>query len=317
MLSRLLVFLFLFISLSGCAARSSLTWTSITPYSGQKDHTAELDDWNNLQELRQNTRVAVYLEDGRRTVQNFRGSTDSQVLLDVAAVERDSIAAIIVVPEDRQLNGVLIGSGIGAAFAFAITAPESDFTSGGIAMFSLMGAGAGAGIGALLDAGITTPEKPIYMRKNLEPEATSKHWKLNIDAAAVHGWVLKREVQLMLRDGTYFKGKVVRGDAQNIQLAVKDSSEESFKNREIGISPDRISTIIYRENLGGNSLASSMGGGIAGGLIGLMTGATISGAANEGLGAAVAGSLGAAGGTITGFALAEHYNWREVTLVVK
>jgi hypothetical protein len=270
-----------------------------------------------VREIVPGTRVAVYLENGGRMAQIFTGASATELFLDVGAFPRDQVVAVATAPADRLLNGVLTGAGIGAGVGLGYAAALSDGnlsrTSAGIG--SVYGVAAGAGIGALLDAGIATRERPLYLRGSASPPSGAfRHWQFDVRVPAVHRWISGRNVELMLRDGTYVKGRVLRGDSGAIRIAARKASDKTYAGRETEISTDRISTVYYRERIGGNRFAATLGGALAG----LFSGLLIGGSDSESeTGVIVGAGLGLVFGTGTGLGVAEHYNLREFTLRVK
>ncbi len=195
----------------------------------------------------------------------------------------------------------------------ATTAPVEDFAEGAWVIFGMIGSAGGAAIGGLLDAGMATPEKIIYA---LEPQTvSSRRWKLTVPPEEVFNWIWNRKVDLMLKDGTYIRGQVEKGDQQSIVMRVSDASLDSLKGGQ-QIPSTSISTVVYREKLDGSTAAAAVGGGLAGMFLGAIGGLASSDASNEGPRSAGGGIAGGLAGTLTGLVLSER-NWREITLIVK
>ena len=304
---------------SGCAGRRRPVFRTplapaIFPQALSPDAA---DPWSRVREVAQGTRVAVYLENGGRMVQIFTGASATELFLDIGAFPRDQVVALATAPVDRLLNGVLVGAGIGTGvgLGYAAALSDSDLSRTAAGIGSVYGSAAGAGIGALLDAGIATRERPLYLRGSSSPPSGAlRHWQFDVGAPTMHRWISGRKVDLMLRDGTYVKGRVLRGDSGTIRIAARKASDKGYAGRESEIPTDQISTVYYRERIGGNRFAASLGGALAGLFSGLLIGGSDSGSET---GVIIGGGLGLVLGTGTGLGLAEHYNLREFTLKVK
>jgi hypothetical protein len=303
---------------SGCAVMRPASVKPRAPASSPQAFAPDAaDPWSRVREVLPGTRVAVYLENGGRMVQILTGASATELFLDVGAFPRDQIVALATAPADRLLNGVLAGAGIGAGvgvgYAAALSDSELSRTATGIG--AIYGMSAGAGIGALLDSGIATRERPLYLRGNASPPSgATRHWQFDVRALTLHRWISGRNVELMLRDGTYVKGKVLRGESSLIRIAARKASDKTYAGRETEIPTDRISTVFYRERIGGNRFAATLGGALAGLFSGLLLGGSDSASP---AGVVIGGGLGLVLGTGTGLGLSEHYNLREVTLNVK
>ena len=226
-----------------------------------------IDDWDNLRQLKPETRVAVYLENGSRMVQTFRAVSDSQLVLDINGIDRDRVAAVAIPTDDRLRDGVLVGSSLGAGVGLGWGAAfneDADLSAAVVTAGLLYGLGIGAGVGTLLDSGMATPEKPLYMRGGIgQALRPARNWTMKVPRRQLSRWIAGRKVELMLRDGTYLKGKAIEGTDQEIEVAVTGASDESRRGRRT-IRTELISTVAYRENIGGNRLAATIGGGLGG-----------------------------------------------------
>lgn len=306
----------------GCAARKDWDWAaqySAIPRASQNPAPERtLADWDSLEQLKPGSRVAVYLENGGKMIQKFQGFDPERVVLDIDGVPREKIVAVAEAPEDKPLNGVLIGIGsgvgVGLGSAAAFHAEEGGDFGPIAAWLSIYGVMGGAGSGALLDAGMATPEKPVFMRGNSGPAREWKRWTLHVPALQVLGWVSGRKVELMLQDGTYVQGKVVGGKNGTLRVDVDDSSRKDYEDRILEFTADQLGAITYRERTGGNRASAGFGGGIAGFFIGGALGMPFSDAADE-TGIVLGFGGGSILGTLIGLGLAEHYGAREITLV--
>ena len=278
------------------------------------------DSWNELRKLAPGMRVAVYLENGGRMVQKFQSVSDAEVVLDIGAVKRQEVVAVAVAPDDRLLNGVLtgaaIGVGVGLGYARAFT-DDGDFSGTAAAVGIVYGLAGGSGIGALLDAGTATRERPVYLRAAPATLSGTKHWKLEIPGAQLHNWISGRKVELMLRDGSYLKGRAVAGNERIVRVAVGDASDRSLRGQQAEIPVDRVGAVYYRFRIGGNRFAATLGGALTGLFTGTLLGGSIHYDQADETGLVVGAGLGLILGASTGLGLAEYYNVQEITLLVK
>jgi hypothetical protein len=311
---------------SGCAARipaevlSPMSIAGAAPAQSQPDGPPEM--WRELRKLAPGTRVAVYLENGGRMVQTLRSVTDDEIVLDVGSFRRREVVVVAAAPTDRLLNGVLTGAAIGIGVGLGYVAAfrdDGDFSGASAAGGAIYGLAVGSGFGAMLDAGTATPDRPIYLRSSPAPAAGGRHWKLEIPAAHLHGWITGRKVELMLRDGTYLKGRAATGDEQSVRIAVSGSSNRSLRGREADIPASQVSTVYYRVRIGGNRFAAGLGGALTGILTGVLLGAFHDNdqGGQHPIGIVIGGGLGVLLGSTTGLGVAEHYNLQEITLLVK
>lgn len=255
-------------------------------------------------------RVAIYLDDGRRLESAVPDRIRLSAVLRNGGLASDRVVAVAAVPRDRLLDGVLVGMGAGAAISqgFGAAVDDSDLSAGLRAVGAAYGLAIGAGLGAMLDAGIAKPEKLVYARSaGLSTASGSRRWNLALPPGGLAGWLRGRKVDLMLRDGTALSGKVVGGDERSVEL--------SRRGRSTSIESAAVSTVIYRENVGGNRFAAALGGGLTGVVNGVMLGGLTDD--DDAAGIVVGGAVGTLVGTAVGFGLAQHENWREVTLTIR
>ena len=302
----------------GCSMRSGLDhWSVPEPAATtpEPEWDGAPEEWKALNRLKRGTRVAVYRKDGRVSRESIRYATPQEILLESHSVPREDVLAVARVPKDSAWDGTAIGLGIGAALGLA-TGVAADATEDVDPLpMTIWGALWGAGPGALLDAGIAKKEEMVYRR---EPETLSvpDDWTFTVTPNNVARWVTGRKIDLMLADATYFSGKVVQGDGDEIEVEVKDSSREDKKGTRTRIRTGAISTINFTENRGGNLAVAAVGGALAGLLMGGTWG-SLAEFPNEGIGTVMAGGLGAVVGASVGGGLAYHNKRREVTLVVQ
>ena len=311
--------LLLILANTGCAGRRMNIGLPDAPtQSGTPPDSGTVGSWENLQQLKPGNRIAVYLENGGRMVQRFMAVTESNLILDINGVEREKVVAVALVPDDRLRDGVLAGSGIGAGIGIGIgaafTEDGDEFSAAAVTAGLVYGFGIGAGVGTLLDSGLATRERGLYFRGGTgRPLSPARNWTLKIPRHQLFRWIEGRKLHLMLRDAAYLKGKVINGTESEIEFDVTDASEKSYRGR-IRISTDHISTVAYRENIGGNRLAAAIGGGLGGFFSGALLGAADQDSAH---GFVIGTGVGTLVGSLVGLGLAEHYNWREVMLIVQ
>jgi hypothetical protein len=274
--------------------------------------------WPGLDQVKAGDTIAIYLQNGRRFEHHLRGP-DARVDLDMNGIRQEHVVAISQVRRDRLLDGVLTGmaAGTGVAMGYGKALSDNDFSGTVAAVAALYGIAGGAGIGALLDAGFASPEKPLYVRPSPGLVASSqKRWNLPVSAADLTHWVAGREVELMLKNGTWIKARVQGGDSLTLQLDVRDSSDKSRKGKNVTLAAEDVGAAAFRENIGGNRASASVGGA----LMGFFTAALLAGAYGDAADEkplVIGAGLGLVLGTVTGLGLAEHHNWREVTLSVR
>jgi hypothetical protein len=312
--------LLLILASTGCAGRlMNIGLPEVPTQPGTPPDSGTLGSWENLQQLKPGSRIAVYLENGGRMVQRFMAVTESRLALDINGVEREKVVAVALVPDDRLRDGVLAGSGIGAGIGIGLgasfTEDADELSAAAVTAGLVYGFGIGAGVGTLLDSGLATRERALYFRGGTgKPLTPARTWTLKIPRHQLFRWIEGRRLHIMLRDAAYLKGKVIHGTEREIEFQVTDASEKHHRGRRIRISTDHISTVAYRENIGGNRLAAAIGGGLGGFFSGALLGAADQDSAH---GFVIGTGVGTLVGSMIGLGLAEHYNWREVMLIVE
>jgi len=314
MIVRLWALALITISMAGCSYRAPARW-NLQPVTPAAAAASRVDDWNTLGLIARDTAVEVHLDNGSRTVQRFRGFTATQIDLETGSIERPRVAAVVIVARDRFLNGVLIGATTGLAPGLVLaTAPRSDIDPDFLAVSIAYSSAVGAGLGALFDGGLATPPRVVYLKgDNGSPLEKRDNWTVEVRPDRLIGWVQSRVVEMMLRDGVYLKGRVAAGDERSLTLEVRDSSDSKLKGRLLTVGVERIGTVAFRENIGGNRLAA----GLAGGISGFFLGSTAGIVSESGPAAVVGASLGILLGTGTMLAVAQERNGREVMLVIR
>jgi len=120
----------------------------------------------------------------------------------------------------------------------------------------------------------------------------------------------------MLRDGTYVRGKVLNGTETSLDMEVQESSRQKLQGNA-SVETAEVATVIFRQKLGGSTVAAATGGAISGFWAGALAALGASDNANEGPAIAVAAVGGALGGLSLAAAGISHMNTREITLVVE
>jgi hypothetical protein len=313
--------LLLILAGTGCAGRLMKIGLPDAPTQpATPPDSSTLGSWENLQHLKPGSRIAVYLENGGRMVQRFLAVNESRLVLDINGVERDRVVAVALAPDDRLRDGVLAGSGIGAGIGIGMgavfTEDGDELSAAAVTAGLVYGLGIGAGVGTLLDSGLATRERALYVRGGAgKPLTPARTWTLKIPRHQLFRWIEGRKLDLMLHDAAYLKGKVIHGTEHEIEFQVADASEKSYRGRRIQISTDRISTVAYRENIGGNRLAAAIGGGLGGFFSGALLGASADQDSAHGL--VIGTGVGTLVGSMVGLGLAEQFNWREVMLIIQ
>ncbi len=134
------------------------------------------------------------------------------------------------------------------------------------------------------------------------PAAAARNNNYSIDADSLGGVVLGHAIQLMMSDGTYVEGKVIRATREYITLKVKRVEPEGhFQGREVTIGTSAIS-VVHMSKSGPAAVPIALGvlGGFAGGSAAAFASESMSSAA-----AAVTATLvgvvgGATGGALLG-----------------
>lgn len=310
---RLYALALITIAMAGCSHRSPARW-NVQPDIPAAVVASRVDDWNSLGLVAHDTPVEVHLDNGSRSVQRFRGFSASQIDLETGSIERPRVAAVVIVARDRLLNGALIGAATGAATGVVLAAAYSDSDLELGASSAVFSSAVGAGLGALFDGGLATPGRAVYLKgDNGSPLEKRDNWTVEVRPDRLIGWVQGRVVEMMLRDGVYLKGRIAAGDERSLTLEVRDSSDSKLKGRLLTVTVERIGTVAFRENIGGNRLAA----GLAGGISGFFLGSTAGIVSESGAAAVVGASLGILLGTGTMLAVAQGRNGREVMLVIR
>ena len=298
--------------LSGCAAKHMPDWSSAPVPRGPSQHMGE---WESLQQLDRGERVAVYQKDGRVIREAFLYVPAAEIFLESHSVSRGDVVAVTRVPNDPNWDGTLMGLGIGAALGAVTGAVANDVDDVDPLSMALWGLILGPGPGALLDVGIAKREKLLFRREH-GSQSVRDEWTFSILPSQVSGWILSREIHLMLADGSYFEGKALQGNAHEVELAVRDSSQENRKGTQMRIPTSSISTVSFKEERGGHFIPAAVGGGLASFLLGGIW-MSLAEFPNEGTGTAMSAGAGALLGAIVGGTLADRRKWREITLLVR
>jgi hypothetical protein len=269
--------------------------------------------WENLEGVASRERLIVYLKDGIRLDDRYAGVEPDGLLLESGRYERTVIAAITPAPENLRAEGATIGAALGMGALFALASSRGDFTTAGRLAVGALGAGVGAASGALMGMGWAKSREPLYV-EGVVSDSGKRRWRIRVEPEHLAGWISNRTVHLMLRDGGHFNGKVLGGDAGSIRIQVAESSEDLQRGRSVEFATDRISTVVFRERVGGEPGTAAFGGGLAGFFVGIGAGAAISsdGATWPTVGAGVGAALGSAAAA----GVARDRNWREITLLV-
>ena len=134
------------------------------------------------------------------------------------------------------------------------------------------------------------------------PAAAARNNNYSIDADSLGSVVLGHSIELMMSDGTYVKGKVIRATREDITLKVKRVEPKGhFQGREVTIGTSAIS-VVHMPRSGPAAVPIALGvlGGFAGGSAAAFASESMSSAA-----AAVTATLvgvvgGATGGALLG-----------------
>jgi hypothetical protein len=94
---------------------------------------------------------------------------------------------------------------------------------------------------------------------------------LQVSADTLGSVVLGENIKLMMRDGTYVEGKVIRAGREEIVMQVKKSEPKGrVHGPEAGLATSDIATVHMRKN---GSVAAPVALGVLGGIAGLFAGA--------------------------------------------
>jgi hypothetical protein len=134
------------------------------------------------------------------------------------------------------------------------------------------------------------------------PAAAARNNSYSIDAYSLGGVVLGQKIRLMMSDGTYVEGKVIRATREDITLKVKRVEPKGhLQGREVTIGTSAIS-VVHMSKSGPAAVPIALGvlGGFAGGSAAAFAGENMTSAA-----AAVTATLvgvvgGATGGALLG-----------------
>lgn len=121
---------------------------------------------------------------------------------------------------------------------------------------------------------------------------------LQVSADTLGSTVLGENVKLMMRDGTYVEGKVIRAGREEIVMQVKKSEPRGrVKGAEAALKTSDIATLVMKKN---GSVAAPVALGIVGGILGLI-GGSYAGYRTDSAPIMLVGMLGgAAGGAALG-----------------
>ncbi len=275
---------------------------------------AQTDSWQALSEVKPEAPLLIYLKNGGRMKQRFISYDQSRLVTDIGEIARKDIAAISLFRPERLWDGTLRGGAIGTGALLIPLAAYGDGTDGA-AGAAVIGFLAGAGLGALFDAGVAKPDKPVFVDSPQSESASTRRWSLKVPHENLAGWLRHQRVQLMLKDGTYVRGTVVKGTETSLEIDVRESSRQGLHGNA-SVNTTEIGTVIFRQKLGGSTAAAAAGGAISGFWLGAVAG--VGNGDSESGPRIIVGALGGAlaGGLLSGFGIS-HMNTREITLVVE
>ncbi|RPI20287.1 MAG: hypothetical protein EHM61_27385 [Acidobacteria bacterium] len=289
-----------------------------SPQSEVRFDSASPASWAALSSLPSGTPVIIYLKNGARRQETLLRVTDLEIVTHVGPIRASDIAAISHFRPERLWDGALRGAGIGIATGSIIAASAEDTQGGAWAVSTVFGSLAGAGFGALFDSAVAKPDKQIFL--DAPPGSARpgiRHWTLKVRPEDLSAWTLGKTVHVMLKDGTYLRGKVTSGNESSILIALREASDRPKEKEGRTVSVSEVGTVIVREKLGGSTAAAGVGGGLAGFWGGAAAGAFSSDGSDEGQRALLGACLGGLIGTTTAIAGTDRLNWREITLVVQ
>lgn len=139
---------------------------------------------------------------------------------------------------------------------------------------------------------------------------------MRMAAACLVFWLRGKPVHMMLKDGTYLRGKVTDGNEAAVVVALKESSDGSEKS-ERTVSVHEVGTVIVREKIGGSIAAAGVAGGLLGFCGGVVAGAVSGNGNDPGPRVLLGAGLGLLVGTTASILGTDHFNWREITLIVE
>jgi len=289
-----------------------------SPQSQSRLDTASAAAWQELSSLPAGTPLVIYLKNGARRQESLVRVTGQELVTHVGPIQASDIAAVSLFRKERLWDGTLRGSGIGVGITSIITASVADKGEDAWAAATVFGLAVGAGFGALFDAAVAMPDKQVFL--DAPPGSARsgvRHWTLRVRPEHLSAWVLEKTVHIMLKDGTYLRGKVRGGNEGSIMLAVREASDGSTGKEDRMIPASDVGTVIVREKIGGSVAAAAVGGVLAGLWGGAALGALSADAANKGPGALLGAGLGTLVVTTGAVGGTDHLNWREITLIVQ
>ncbi len=121
---------------------------------------------------------------------------------------------------------------------------------------------------------------------------------LQVSADTLGAVVLDQNIKLMMRNGTYVEGKVLRTSREEIVMNVKKSEPKmQFRGSEASLKTADIASVYMKKN---GPVAAPVALGVIGGILGFVGGAMV-GYASDSVGVSLlAGIGGAAGGASLG-----------------
>jgi hypothetical protein len=94
---------------------------------------------------------------------------------------------------------------------------------------------------------------------------------LQVSADTLGSVVLGQNIKLMMRDGTYMEGKVIRTSREEIIMQVKKCEPKGrVQGAEVGLQTSDIATVCMKKN---GSVVAPVALGVLGGILGLYAGA--------------------------------------------
>ena len=274
--------------------------------------------WTALSSLPAGTPVMIYLKNGARRQETLVRVTDQEIVTHVGAIRASDIAAVSRFRPERLWDGALRGVGIGVATGSILTASAGDAQGGAWVASAVLGSLAGAGFGALFDSAVAKPDKQLFL--DAPPSSARpgiRDWTLRVRPEHLSAWALGKSVHVMLKDGTYLRGKVKSGNETSIVIALREASDRPKEKENRTVSVSEVGTVIVREKLGGSIAAAAVGGGLAGFWGGAMAGVFSSNGSDEGPRAVIGAGLGTLFGATAATVGIDQLNWREITLIVQ
>lgn len=286
--------------------------------SGVLFDTASPASWAALSSVPSGTPVLIYLKNGARRQETLLRVTDQEIVTHVGTILASDIAAISEFRSERLWDGALRGGVIGIGAAAVSTASAEPVPGSTWLVTTGLGFVVGMGFGALFDSAVAKPDKQIFL--DAPPGSARsgiRHWTLKVRPESLSAWVLGKNVHLMLKDGTYLRGKVTSGNESSIVIALREASGGAREKEDRTVGVSEAGTVIVREKLGGSTAAAAVGGGLAGFWGGAVAGAFSGNGSDEGQRALIGAGLGTLLGTTAAVVGIDELNWREITLVVQ